>query len=187
MATLRVIKVQWSGLTGLPGVSVFHSLDSVTGALSEIHDYFDAIKPYFPNGLQWSFPGSGDTIDGTNGHLVGGWADTQPADVAATGTGYHAAGVGIIHTWHTGVVVGTRRLRGRTFLAPLASANYEVNGTVTSACLAAIKAAGDSMWASGILQVWHRPSGPGATDGSNAVVVSSTVKDQVTRLRSRTI
>lgn len=187
MANIRRIEVLWSGTTGLPGITVFHSLDSVSGALAAIRACFNSWKTEVPTGINWSFPGTGDVLDSATGTLVGGWTDTQPADVASSGSGYHAAGVGVIVTWHTGAIVGGRRLKGRTFLCPITSAAFETNGTVVAGTLSTIKTAGDTLWGTGTLNVWHRPTAPGASNGSVSVVTSCTVKDQVTRLSSRTI
>lgn len=187
MADLRRIEVLWTGTTGLPGITVFHSLDSLTGQLAAIRACFNSWKTEIPSGVTFSFPGTGDVIDSATGTLVGAWSDTQPADVAATGSGLHAAGVGVIVTWHTSTIVAGRRLKGRTFLCPITSAAFETNGTVVAGTLSTIQAAGNTLWATGLLNVWHRPTAPGAANGSAHVVTSCTVKDQVTRLRSRTI
>src|SRR6478752_4701630 len=128
MAAIRRIIVNWNGLAGLPGVSVFYSLDSVTGQLAALRTFFDSLKLAFPAPLQWSFPGSGDVLDSATGTLTGGWTDTTPSSVTATGSGQHASGVGMFVKWNTAAIVGGRRLKGRTFLCPLGSGQYESTG-----------------------------------------------------------
>ena len=187
MAALRRIEVIWSGTTGLPGVSVFHSLDSVSGALAAIRAFYNSVKAYAPTGVTWTFPGTGDVVDSATGILTGGWTDTDPGSVAATGAGYHAAGVGTFIRWGTGAIVNGRRVKGRTFWAPMGSESFETNGTITAASRTAFITAGNTLWGTGTLNVWHRPPAGTHSGGSAHVVTSCDVPDQVTRLRSRTL
>lgn len=187
MATVRRIEVVWSGLNGLPGVSVIHSLDSVTGALAAIRAFFLACQSVFPSGLTFSFPASGDTFESTTGVLVGGWSDTAVATVPASGAVAYAAGVGAFVKWNTGAIVGGRRLKGRTFMAPLGNDRYDGSGTIVDGSVTTMQTAANTLVATGVMNVWHRPTSVGAADGALHVVTSATVPDKVTALRSRRV
>ena len=177
----------WQGLTGLPGVSVIHSLDSVSGALAAIRAFFLASQSVFPSGLSFSFPNSGDVFDSATGALTGGWSDTAVADVPASGAVAYAAGVGCFVKWNTGAIVGGRRLRGKTFLAPLGNDRFDGQGTIVAGSVTTMQNAANTLVATGVMNVWHRPSSPGASDGALHVVTSATVPDKVTALRSRRV
>jgi len=186
MATINKIEVPWTGLPGMPGVSVFYCTGAAdpTGGLVT---FFNAIKSLFPNGLSWSILNSGDTIDDTTGTLNGGWTGSGGAVVASTaGTPAYASGVGAYVNWQTGAIVNGRRLKGRTFLTSISAAYYNTNGTISSTFLTTVDAAATALVAGGIMRTWHRPP-PGGSSGSSSVWTSATVPQQVTSLRSRRV
>lgn len=184
MPDLRKIPVVWNGLTGLPGVSVFYSADPDDPTVA-LGAFFSAISNRFPNGLTWSCAGSGDTVDVATGVLTGSWTGGTPFSQSGSGgaTAY-AAGCGAYVKWGTPLVVDGRRVKGRTFLAPILTSEYQSDGTITSACLTTLQTAANTLEATGLLVVWHRPS-PGGSNGIAATIDSATVPDQVTSLRSR--
>jgi len=184
MTVMRRVEVVWSGLTGLPGLSVFYS-GSAVDVTTDLNTWFTALAGVFPTGLQWNIPGAGDTIEDTTGSLTGGWSTGSSFTISATGgTGGHAAGTGAFVRWGTNAIVGGRRLRGRTFLAPISGAFYDNAGTLTAGFLTAIGPATTTLAAAGKLLIWHRPPKGGAS-GSSSLVTSSFIPDQVTSLRSR--
>jgi len=184
MATLRRIPVTWTGLTGLPGVSVFYAASAVDAA-ANIDTFLSAVATRFPNGLTWSCPASGDTIDDTTGHLNGTWTGgTVIVRSGAGGSSGYAAGVGVAVQWLTGGLVNSRRLKGRTFLCPLLASEFQSDGTIAAATMTAITNAANTLATAGVLQIWHRPS-PGGSDGVSSVTVGASVPDRVTALRSR--
>jgi hypothetical protein len=185
MADIRRIKIVWNGATGLPGVTVFYSLDSVSGQLAAARAAMNSIKSFFPSSLSWSFPTSGDVIDSATGTLTGGWTESDPGSVTCTGPNSYAAGVGAILAWGTGAIVGGRRLKGRMFLAPMSNDQYDSTGTINDTNRGTIVTAANTWWGTGTLNVWHRPTSPGGSDGAVHVVTSASVPDKVTSLRSR--
>lgn len=187
MADVRRIEVVWNGASGLPGVSVFHSLDSVSGALAAIRAFFLACQSLAPSGVTWTFPNSGDIFDSATGTLTGGWSDTAVASVPASGAVAYAAGVGNFVKWNTGTIIGGRRLKGRTFFAPLGNDRYDGSGTIVDASVTLMQNAANTLVATGTRNVWHRPTSPGAADGQVHVVTSATAMDKVTALRSRRV
>lgn len=182
MANIEKIEVLWSGATGLPGVSVFYG-GSGLAANAAIKTFFTAVQSLFPAGLQWQIPTSGDTVDVASGVLTGSWVNAPGGGtVVASGAANYAAGCGAFVKWQTSAVIGGRRLKGRTFLAPLINSAYD-NGTIVNANLTTIQNAANALATAAVTTVWHRPVG-----GSGGVAVSPTaalVPDQVTSLRTR--
>lgn len=182
MADIERIVVVWSGLAGLPGVSVFYG--SLGGsANAAIKTFFTSIQGVFPAPLSWAVPGNGDLIDDATGNLSGVWVNAGGGGVVnASGAAPHAAGVGAYVNWRTGAIVGTHRLMGRTFLAPLNNSSYDGSGTILAATLTTLQNAANALVAAGNLRVWHRPNG-GA--GLAVAPAAATVPDQVTSLKTR--
>lgn len=187
-------RVEWSGtgITG-PGLSVFHGrTDGVatTGtamqALADrVRTFFDANKGKFPPGIGWTFPGEGLELDTTTGDLLDVHTVTAPArvDSTATSSGYsRAAGARV--DWLTKSIVGKRRLRGRTFLVPMAGPNLAADGTLESTTIASLMTAAtayinQSVFSSCAPVVWSR------THGIAADITGIRIPDMTTILRSR--
>lgn len=186
MANIRKVPVLWNGLTGLPGFSVFYS-DGATDAAAEIKAFFNAIKGQFPAPLGWTIPATGDTLDDATGTLTGSWSSANGGTITASTSGIYAAGTGGLVSWSTNSIVGGRRLKGRTFLAPLKSDQYDGAGQISAACLGVIVPALATVVASNKLVVWHRPAPLGGGGGSSAAVNGAQAMTRVTSLRSRRI
>jgi hypothetical protein len=184
MATIRRYRVLWGGASALPGYSVFYG--SSAGALaSDLVTFFTAIKSVVPVPITWDIPISGDTLDDSTGTINGGWVDVAGGVVSATAATAYAAGTGAYTQWQTAAIVGGRRLRGRTFLAPLFNGGYDTSGTIAAATLAVLSPAVSALATAGKMVVWHRPTPLAPTSGSSSLVTSGTVPDQVTSLRTR--
>lgn len=182
MADLERIVVQWSAAQGLPGVSVFFG-DLAGNANASIKTFFTAIQSLFPAGLTWVIPGSGDLVDSGTGALSGTWINgAGGGTVVASGAANYAAGCGAYVIWGTGAIVNGRRLKGRTFLAPLINSAYDA-GTIVNANRTTLETAAAALVAAGNTNVWHRPvNGAG---GVASQPTSATVPDQVTSLKTR--
>lgn len=184
MADLRRIPVAWSGATGLPGVSVFYGPFGVDAG-ADLVTFFNAIKAFFTSGLTWQIPVAGDGITDSTGLITGSWTAGTGGTVVATGAGTYAAGCGAYVNWGTSTIIGGRRLKGRTFLAPLVSSCYDSGGTITNANLTTMQTAASALAASTHLVIWHRPTSPGGVNGSSGTVTSGVLPDQVTSLKTR--
>lgn len=184
MATIRRCEVIWNGVGGLPGLSVFYAPAGVdpTGSLVT---FFNAIKGDFPSPLTWTVTNGGDELDDATGTLSGGWVGTAGGAVVATGATAHAAGTGAYVVWNTADVVNGRRVKGRTFLAPLKFDDYDASGTIASASIATMLAAATILVTSGKTVIWHRPGSVGGGPGSSHVISNPTIPDKVTSLRTR--
>jgi len=181
MANTQKLVVVWNGAAGLPGVSVFYG-PPATDPTGSVKAFFTAVQSLFPAGLTWTIPNSGDTVDVSTGVLTGEWTGTGGGSVSASGSGVYAAGCGMYVQWGTAIIANGRRVKGRTFLAPVSNDKYD-NGDLTSAALTTAQNAANTLAATGNVWVWHRPQG--GTGGNGCVITSATVPNQVTSLASR--
>lgn len=187
MTDLARIRVEWTGLVGLPGLSTFYVDTVVSPDVSDLVAFFNGIKSFFPPGLQWNVPSSGDVIDDTNGELQGVWTGTGASTVAATGTfAAYPAGTGARIRWLTGGIVGGRRVTGATFLTPMTAASYQDNGTLNDTMISTVSGAATTLLGAMPIRVWHR-NHSGSSDGSSWVIEGVNIPDRVTSLRSRRV
>jgi hypothetical protein len=181
---IRKLPVAWQTGAGGVGVSVFYTAFG-TDATVEVAAFFNAIKAFFPSGVSWNVPSSGDVVDEVTGLITGAWTAGTAASIVGTGAGAYAAGTGVYVRWQTGGIVGGRRVKGRTFLCPLIVSAYQTDGTILDASLATMNTAVNTLAAAGKLNIWHRPTAKGANDGSTHLVTAGSGPDHVTSLRSR--
>lgn len=196
MAQIQRLRVIWGGITGMPGVSTFYALDAV-GARADVGAFFAAAAPLIPANTTMTVEQSGDIIEATNGALTGSWAGGAVSVPTGSAAGAYSAPTGAIANWLTPIVVDGHRVRGRTFLVPLAGAAFDLVGTLEAAALATLRAAAAQLVSSQAnnLVIWHRPfAGRLATPtlpakaahaGSFAFVTSASVPDKACVLRSR--
>jgi hypothetical protein len=185
---LHRVVLEWAG-TAVIGraVTVLHydATEDPAPPVAAIKSALTASAALFPSGMNITVPNSGDTIDDADGELTGVWTSSGGGTVGGTTVGVTVLGVGACITWHTGAIVDGRRLRGRTFLVPLAATVWEANGTFSAGALASLKVLSDALMATGGLGVWHRPTTPGGIDGTSSSVLSNTITDKPAILTSR--
>lgn len=186
MAALRKVLVVWSGATGLPGVSVFYTA-AADDATANLGTFLTAIKAMFPSPMSWTIPSAGDEIDDNTGQLTGGWSGGTAATVAASGTTVYAAGTGTFVRWGTNTILSGRRLKGRTFLAPLVNTQYDTDGTILTASVGTMNTALATLVATNKLRIFHRPPVGTFTGGTSDVVTSGVCADKVTSLKTRRV
>lgn len=192
MTTLNRLVIGWAGppITGT-AVTVLHfdGSDNAAPPVAAVKAAFESFKAALPSNVTLTFPNSGDQIDDNTGSLSGVWTSTGGGTVTGTGAYGVAAGVGACITWNTGGIVtgahGPRKLRGRTFIVPLHSLNYQTDGTIEPTTMTALGTLANALQASGPLAVWHRPTGILAGDGGSYGVISNKVRDKVAVLTSR--
>lgn len=154
---------------------------------SPIRTFLTSAFQRMPNGIQATFPSSVDQFDETDGTLTSTLGLTPLSTLTSTVTAASYAGsAGALVRWVTGDFVNHKRVQGRTYLVPLAGAAYDNDGSILTAAVTALQAAGAAMIASfgSDLKVWHRPS-PGGSNGSAKTVNSCVVPDVAVVLRSR--
>jgi len=167
------------------GLSTFFFTEAHTGFVSDLHDFFTAIRTAFPPGITWVIAGSGDTIDVDTGELDGTWAETSDATQTSAATGVFALGVGARVTWRTSGIRNGRRVQGSTFLVPLAALAYQSDGTIATDPLAVLNGAADALVTASTtnMVIYSRPVD--ALPGQANTVFASSVPDHVSWLRSR--
>lgn len=195
------VKVRWHGFTGSPGYSNFFfrewsdagyvpSVAEASNSAAKVHQFFDAIKGIFPPVVNIQVEGDAEVINDTDGQLVtafsiGPFANLQGGAAAAN----YSAATGAVVSWQTGGVRNGRRVRGRTFLVPTSSDIFDNTGSLTSAAVASVTAAANTLVApaanSPDMGVYARPSAPGANDGAWFVATGARVPDMAAVLRSR--
>jgi hypothetical protein len=196
MTSLNRVLITWSGPQVVGGgVTVLHYAGDVGAPpIAGIKSAFSSAAKLIPGGVTLTIPGSGDVINDANGELTGVWSATGGGTVAGTGSAQCAAGVGAVISWQTGLIWHGRKVRGRTFIVPIAFKDpgsgdeaFDNDGTFGSATLVKIQTLANNLQATGPLAVWSRPTSKGASDGSSGGVVSNRVPDRVSTLRSRRI
>lgn len=192
MTTLNRLVIGWSGPSVVgSAVTVMHfdGSDNAAPPVAAVKAAFTAGAALFPSSVTLTFPGSGDQIEDTTGDLTGIWSSTGGGTLVGGTAGSAAAGVGACIGWTTGGIVtglhGPRKLRGRTFLVPLAVGCYDSDGTFTASSLSTLQTLANALQASGPLAVWHRPTSPTASDGNSYGVIAAKVRDKVAFLSSR--
>lgn len=193
------VKALWSGFQGAPGLTVFHFSKFDVGAgfvtadsqsaVDRVRSFFFGCTASLPAGVSVQVQGDAEIIEGTDNSLVEIHATTQPAVVngTATGTSY-ASPVGAVVNWRTNEIRKGRRIRGRSFLVPLAGSAFESNGTLSASTLTNVSSSANTLrTAAGSTQlgVYARPTTKDATDGLWAQVTAHSVPDMGAVLRSR--
>jgi hypothetical protein len=201
MATLQRIRCDWTGFIGQPGVSTFYATAAST-LLPQLETFFTAIAGQLPNVVRIQIEGSGDEIDSTTGALTGGWSASTPAVVAGSVAGVYTAVGGALAQWGTPTVLSGRRLKGHTFIVPIAALAYDASGQIASPNLGTLRAAAAALVtaAAGNMVLFQRPrlAVPSWTDSHGRVhaaitargggygsVDTGTFRAVVTELRSR--
>lgn len=156
----------------------------VSTAVASLKTFWDAIKPFLPSDVTVTVENTGDTIDSVTGALTGAWSSDPETGSNGESSDKYSAPAGCVINWNTETIGPHRRLRGRTFLVPLAGPAYQNDGSLGADTLTGIRAAAAALITdqSASFCVWHRGNGSGGTTG---IVTSASVHDMVSVLRSR--
>lgn len=186
------VTAQWSGFPGAPGYSNFHFQSStgtpdVAAPRAAVRAFFAALPTRLPNGVTIRVSETVEILDDVTGGLVDyATDDTTLNPVVGTGAGSYAGPSGAVVNWLTNTVVNGRRLRGRTFVVPLASGAYDADGTLGSPTLANVNDAAAVLSGAGFslgFGILSRPAGGGAIRFGE--VTGHRVPDMAAVLRSR--
>jgi len=133
-------------------------LDTTT-VIPRLYDFWFAVRDLFPNDVHINVEASGDIIEDTTGAITGAWSETASPEVLGTSTAGYAAAVGGLVTWNSSTILDGRRLKGRTFLVPMASNQFTVTGRIRDEALTVMRDAAAAFVAaeSTSFCVWHRP------------------------------
>lgn len=194
--------VRWDGFPGAPGYSNFHfSVDgglwdggllgdeaeaAASTAYQRLGDAFRNLAGVVPGIVNFTFLQEAVILDSDTGETLGAVARGEVTSSQPSGDDPYAGPVGGVVNWNTQDYRFGRRIRGRTFLVPLAASAYEGDGTLTPAALTSIRDfAADIVGNDGGPEfgVWSRPRA--GTGGVFATVVGASVPDLAAVLRSR--
>lgn len=197
MAELAKVTINWTGFAGAPGYTNLYFGNSTPGIISQAtvdnailktDAFIAATVLRVPTTVTRAIDPSVEIIDDTNGQLVRFMTGTIPAARVGTGTGAYSAPSGAVISWYTTAVRNGRRIRGRTFLVPIANGALDTDGSLQPAALTDLRTAADNLRATSgdsRLVIWSRPNAPGASNGVSAEVASSQVPDRIAVLTSR--
>jgi|SRR6478672_5842182 len=191
---MQRIRVQTSGWTGGPGVSTFYISNAGTedattaqAGVDGLSDAWDEITALFPTGWTATVIPAVDQITTATGAVIATTTITPWTKTGASGAGFGPLASGGCVTWLTDTFLSGRRLKGRTFVSPVASEFADADGTPKPGMLTGLNGFGASWsaWRDGATSpvVWHRPVG--GTGGASDSIVSYSVRDQFAVLRSR--
>lgn len=195
MSVLYHVTARWSGFPGSPGFTnlYFAAVDPIstgsTAAADSVRSLFDDLKGFLSSSVHVLVLPNVEQINEADGVLIDEFTlATPPADVVGTSASPYAGPSGMLLNWKTGSIVAGRRVRGRTFIVPMATNQYDSDGTITSGALAIAQTAVDAyrVRAGTTPMVWHRPTGgPPGTGGLGVAITSAVVSDKAVVLRSR--
>lgn len=180
--------VRWTGGPIGVGASVLHfvsvgSSASAQAVADATRVCFEAIKGQIPTAVSISYDAEVREISNA-GALVAVYPVTAPLVTTPTGVGPYAAGTGAMVRHSTGIVVGGKRLQGRTFIVPILSSNYSSVGSIAGGTQTTISNAFTALrtTTAGVgssLAVWSR------ANASTAAVTGSACLGRVSALRTR--
>lgn len=191
MAINRVV-ARWQGFPGGPGYSNFFftelpSSEGVLAARQAVGDFFDGFSSLLPSGVEIVVENEVAVIDELTGQTLDYAPTTAVVDsVVGSASGGYAGASGAVVNWNTAGVRGGRRVRGRTFLVPLAQLAFDSSGTLSTSGLNLIRSAAADLVGTGFdsgLGVWARPTN--GAGGEFHEVIGATVPDLAAVLRSR--
>lgn len=196
MTNLLKVQTVWSGIEGAPYYSTMHfgaGADEVESqeAADAMTSFWNICEPIIRSGLTWEITPEVLVFNDVDGALV-------RADVIVGGFGAGTnvgeilprAASGLVR-WSTGVVVGRRFLRGRTFIPLPTETNNDVLGVPTAGYKTTLQSAIDNLLGDITVApyIWSRPQkdaeGNITRDGDSAPIQSGTVWDEWAYLRSR--
>lgn len=192
MTTISRMQVRITGGTIGEGIATHYWATETSGVQPLLKTFWQSCGALMGGWVTIRVPASGETFDVTTGTLNGTWSEGTVSTATGGGSGGSAGGVGACVGWSTDGIRRGRKVRGRTFIVPLAANVYDSDGTLLSTTLTALNGAVTTLLAGGssTLQVYARPTpAPGGigpdSPGQVARITSGLVKDHVSWLRSR--
>lgn len=197
MAHLAKLTVLWTGFIGAPGFTNLYFRNATPGTIDQavvndavikVDNFLTALQSRLPASVTVQTDATVEIIDDVNGQLQGFMQGVPAAAKVGTGTGNYSAASGAVANWYTGTVRNGRRIRGRSFLVPLAGSALAVDGTIDNTQIVALRTAATALHgATGASRfvVWGRPNNVALDNGVSAEVITSTVPDKAAILTSR--
>lgn len=190
--TIARVTAVWSGFQGAPGYSNFFfdsfgTGDQVDLEVGRVVAFFEALDVLLPSVVDIDVDQEVAFFDEVTGELIGYEnASTVPETIPGTAATAYSAPSGAVINWSTDTVARGRRLRGRTFIVPIASTWYENNGTLVANAIGNLSNAADALIGDGSgpqSVIWSRPRN--GADGSIGPITGYRIPDMAAVLRSR--
>jgi len=182
------VTTTFSGPAGTPWMNRLY-FDSITGQLAQdaadaVGAFWGACDALIRNDVTWTTGTNVETLDEVSGALVGLNTVTASTGTGADSTTDMATVLQALVQWRTGVIVGDRELRGRTFIPGLTQ-NVNNGGVLTGAAQTAFAAAAAALIADADADfgIWHRPVNE--ANGAFHEAVTGSVPLRFSVLRSR--
>lgn len=191
MAIHRVT-IRWTGFLGAPGYSNFYFMagggliSDAQSSVDRVMSSLGALGSALPGTVTLSAEPEVAELDESTGTITDFVNIDPPQSITGGGTSGYSAASGAVINWRTNDVRFNRRIRGRTFIVPLAGSAYQSDGTLVAGARENIQTAADGMVGGDLdseLVVWSRPRN--GSGGVAATVVSANVPDMAAVLRSR--
>lgn len=192
--TIHVIKSVWTGGPSAPGITQFVVRDTGAvnfgGALAAVRQFWEDCKGGLPVNHQITVLPQIDTYSEQSGTLTGTTTySPAPAPTNGANAGPWAAGVGVRVDWDTDAINRGRRVSGRTYLVPYATANFDTDGSVVETVRSGLLGFAQAFIASmqtnqAPLCIWSRPS-TAYPVGAIHEVADAKIPDKAAILRSR--
>lgn len=182
----------WTGWSGGPGYTVLHTTKAgitttaVDNLVSALDHLADRLHFLVPNAVTLRASTEVKEFDPATGILANIY--TSPVTVSSwvgSGGTLFSAPTGACISWGTAGVNRGRRVRGKSFIVPLANGAYDTDGTLSAGFLAPLNVAATDWRTSSAYEsvVWSRPRlGAG---GAAFPITSHRIADKAAVLRSR--
>lgn len=141
MPEITKVVVDWTGWVGGPGASTFYFEGPAAPPTAALNAFFVSCRGLIPSSIYMRPRNSGVIISDTDGKPTGSWTTAIQPGAQGLATGAYAAPAGACVEWKTGVWANGHQIKGRTFLVPCATSQYDNDGTLVPAAKTAVDAA----------------------------------------------
>lgn len=187
---LRVTS-EWTGFLGAPGYTNFYfdafAEQDRQAVVDSVRAFWEGVSNWLPATVRIRVLGEVAIVNHLTGEVDAFQQLTSPTQVSGIGQGAYSSATGAAVTWLTDGVRAGRKVRGRTFIVPMAGAGaFDSDGSLGAAALTGINSAANTLLTNRALIVWCRPTaGAGVGDGAKYEVTAQRVVDKPAVLRSR--
>lgn len=189
MADLYEIKTFWSAENSPGGESIMYFRDG-TATLDflrqSINVMYTSVATRFDSLTTWSVAQSGNIVDEATGTLVDEWSSGNDYSGNGSASGQPVPNEAqLLIRWNPQVIIGGRRLKGRTYVPGLSSLAMDA-GHVSSAVVGDFQAAAEQFIDDCATQfvTWRRPV-EGAGGASASVITASIWNEWAVQRRRR--
>jgi hypothetical protein len=185
------ITVNWQNFPGAPGwtrIKFFGALDAAGAqtAANNFKSFLNGFASFIPTGVTLAFLPTAEVYNDSGVLTDVVPIGSVPAITTGSATGKYVGGSGCVIHWITGAIHLGGKVRGRTFMVPLASSAFDTNGTLDNTALLSIKGAAEAFAATTPkLAVSSKKPPDGSGGNLTAQVSTAVVNDKAALLRSR--